>query len=302
MEQKYNTDYHTSRSHGRHTGAEGKGELAAKYILSLLLSLFLCAVIAFTGLRACVLNPKYIAGAFTSYEYNQQLCGYIKEFASDKCLENGIDSSAADVITYEKTEKINASYILKQFGLDSTGEYDDYSVYADAVCTEFEEQVLLSLKAAKADAEDEQVLNKIKAVSGEINEFILKSVGSGRLDEAVQIIELSELALTVLIAVFCVLSFVLSLIIYFIGSKRYRALRFIAYSAGSAGVTGLITSFAVFLKIRNLDLAVYPKYLMSAFNAHLSNSLAGFFAVSAAMLLIYIILISIVWKMKRKGI
>lgn len=301
MAQNYNTNYHRSRNHNDRVRAEGRGELAAKYILSFLLSAFLCALVVLTCLRISVLNPNYVARAFTCYEYNSQLCGYIKEYASDKCLENGISASAADVITYENTEKINASYILKQFKLDKTGEYDIYTVYADNVCNEFENQALLSLKEAGVDIEATQVQNKVSAITGEINDFILKSVGSGKIEEAVQAVELSCFVLNILIAVLCVLSFALLLIIFFIGEKRYRALRFIAYSAGSAGITGIVASLAVFIKLKYMNLAVYPRYLLSAFNTHLSNSLISFFTISLTMLLIYIVLISVVWKMKRKG-
>lgn len=301
MAKRFNTDYHRSSNHSSRVIADTKGEAAVKYVLSFFLSLFLIIALVCTGLRAVAFNPKSIAQAFTSYSYNRSMLEYIGTFIDDKCLENSIDVDYYDVIGYDDVDKINSSHAYKQFNLSEGDAFENYSVYVEQVCAEFENQVLISLERSGENAESKSVQAKVKAISDELNAYICDCVEAGRLSEIARADEIIKLALNIIICAFGVLSVIVSVILYYVGRKRYRALRFIAYSAGSAGFTGLALSVALFFKFKSFKPAVYPEYILCALESHLDYSIAGFFLVSITAILVYIVLISAVWKLKRKG-
>lgn len=301
MAKRYNTDYHRSSNHSFRVIADTKGETAVKYVLSFFLSVFLIITLVCTGLRAVAFNPKSIAQAFTSYSYNRSMLEYIGTFIDDKCLENSIDVDYYDVIGYDDVKKINSSYAYKQFNLAKGEAFEDYSVYAQQVCAEFENQALSALERSGEDSQSESIQAKVKAVSAELNAYICECVEAGKISNIAHADEIIKLALNIVACAFGVLSVIVSVILYYVGRKRYRALRFIAYSAGSAGFTGLALSVALFFKFKSFKPAVYPEYLLCALESHLDYSIAGFFLVSITAILVYIVLISAVWKLKRKG-
>ncbi len=301
MAKRFNTDYHRSSNHSSRVIADTKGEAAVKYVLSFFLSLFLIIALVCTGLRAVAFNPKSIAQAFTSYSYNRSMLEYIGTFIDDKCLENSIDIDYYDVIGYDDVDKINSSYAYKQFNLSEGDAFENYSVYVEQVCAEFENQMLISLERSGENAKSKSVQAKVKAISDELNAYICDCVEAGRLSEIAHADEIIKLALNIIICAFGVLSVIVAVILYYVGRKRYRALRFIAYSAGSAGFAGFALSVALFFKFKSFKPSVYPEYLLCALESHFDYSIAGFFLVSVTAVLVYIVLISAVWKLKRKG-
>lgn len=213
MAKRFNTDYHRSSNHSSRVIADTKGEAAVKYVLSFFLSLFLIIALVCTGLRAVAFNPKSIAQAFTSYSYNRSMLEYIGTFIDDKCLENSIDVDYYDVIGYDDVDKINSSYAYKQFNLAKGEAFEDYSVYAQQVCAEFENQVLISLERSGENAKSKSVQAKVKAISDELNAYICDCVEAGRLSEIAHADEIIKLALNIIICAFGVLSVIVSVIL-----------------------------------------------------------------------------------------
>lgn len=295
----YNTDYHRYRRHRGNT-ADTKGEKLSKYILSFVLCLLLTAFIVLIGLKAVALNPKYIAKAFTSYEYTVQLQDYIKNYAYDKCLESGIDTAAADAVTYQAADDINKAAVYKQFELDEGDSYKDSDYYIGGMCADFSDRALKLLMQNGIDA-DARAKAEIDEISDDINKFAVKCTNFEKLQEISSAVKLAGVVLTVLLISFAILLFVLSLIIYFIGSKRYRALRFISYSFGASGLISAV--FCVFISVFNSSHQpnFYPVYLITALNGYIDYCLNCFAVISVAMFIAYIVLIAAVWKMKRKG-
>lgn len=295
---RYHTDYHSRRHH--RVKADTKAQKIIRAVLSFILFLFLFVL----GLSICAksvfVNPAFISKSFTSYDYTDKLCGDILQYAEDKCLESGIsDKAAKSAITFEAVKKINDSYIASLLKASDSYSADSYQTYIGILKEDFSSLVAEQLTNSGIETDD-SVLSGIEVLSNDLESYITERIAVKSIDSIIAAVNISSVLFLVLSVVFAVLSAVLALIIYYIGDKRYRSLRYISYSFGAAGIMNFICAAAVQLFKSANKFIIYPNYLLSAAMQHIKVCTVSLVFAGMAFSVAYVMLIAVVWKLKRK--
>lgn len=296
---RYHTDYHSRRHH--RVKADTKAQKIIRAILSFVLFLFLFVLGLSICARSVVVNPVFISNSFTSYDYTEKLFEDILQYADDKCLESGIGNKAAEnAITFEAVKNINDSYIASLFKTSNSYSADSYQSYIEDLKQHFSSLITEQLKNDGAEM-DEAVLSGIDMLSNDLERYITERLAVKSADSIITAVNISSVLFLVLSVVFTVLSAVLALIIYYIGDKRYRSLRYISYSFGAAGIMNFISAFIVQVLKSVNHFIIYPDYLFSAAMQHIRVCTVSLVFAGMAFSIAYVILIAVVWKLKRKG-
>ena len=260
------------------------------FLLIVLLSLTVCAKTTF-------LNQSTIEKQFTGYAYTSAVRNNVSDYVKDVCTLQGIsDSSVDSIFSYDAVSEVVNAY----FGcyISDKIEYSEEShiKYIDNICNEFQINIEKQLEAdgikySKAD---------VSAIAEDINAYFVNTVEMPHMDKVKSVLNVAGIVLYAVIGVSAFFVLSLMLIEYFVGTKRQRSVRAIAMSFASAGIYELMLALIIYIVtlIRSVD--VFPVYLSQQFLSYVYTVIADIAFCGGILLLISVIIIAVVWKMRKE--
>lgn len=296
-----NINYHRHRNHIA-SETDTKQQKVLKYIISFILNVLLIALSFSVCSELTFFSPYYLRKSFTSYEYTAELYKNIELYAENSCKRAGIDGSCIDdVVTFETVKSINDAYISEQLGINNRLSNETYDYYIGNFKDDINALLMKQLNIIDSSAAADAYGGSVSSMVNDIVDYIYESVSVSHTEKLMSAVSVAGIAVKAVIAVLSVMSVLFIVIIYYIGEKRYRGLRFVAYSFGTAALMN--AAFAVIAKVyaANLDLQLYPKYLHFALESHINYCVFALMCVAAAMLAAYAAVLAFCWKLKRKN-
>jgi len=292
-----NINYHRHRNHIA-SEADTKRQKILKYILSFLLSVMLTVLSVCVCSEYVFLSPGYLEKSFTSYEYTAELHKNIELYAANSCKRAGVSEACLeDVVTFKAVKNMNDAFIGEQLEVHNRFNNETYDYFAGILKADIKAALLKQPGVADA-AEAERSVNRM---ADDIMNYVFQSVSISHTEKLMSVISVTDIALKAVIAVLAVLCVLFTVIIYYTGERRYRGLRFAAYSFGAAALIN--AAFAAIAKgyARGLALQIYPEYLQFALESHIQYCVFAFICAAAAMLAAYTAVLAFCWKLKRKN-
>lgn len=270
--------------------------------LRILLSFVLAVIIATLSLGVCFstefLDASKIEKYFTCYEYTNGVRNDVLTYAKGFYTKNGLaDDKLEDIISYDAvkavTENYAGHYISSRVGYDENAYLKSIQEVAAALKADIAEQVAKTQQSENAGAVDAAV----KSISNYFaNEVEIK--GAEHIETLFNIGEPAGYAVIGVCAFFFIF---ISLILFFLGEKRYRSLRAISISFFTAGLFQICLSGIVLIisQIKKFD--IYPLYLYNQFMAYLYSCLGTVVLAGFITFVIGIAIAAFTWINKVKG-
>ena len=292
-----------SSSRHHHSSAESKSQKFWRSFLAFMLFLSVSALSLTLCVRMYFINDSTVADIFCNRQYVQAVQNDVLDFAedlSDLALlpTDGVD----EVITYDTIYEIENAYahgVLGNSEQFTATTYQDYIAdLNEELLQKMDEMIAkdqIRIDSVAQDAEQQYVDN--------ITNYLQYRVEFPFMDKLATVVNIARTATLVAAAVFGVLSFLLILIVPSIGerSKQYRAVREIAYAFLSAGLLNLCLAGGVEIVKHMKTLVLYPTYLSDSIMRYVNSCIGVVCISSAALLLCALVIITIVWKIKRKN-
>lgn len=270
--------------------------------LRAVLGFVLSAVIAALSVAICAnavfLNEKNIEKRFTCYEYVSAVRNDVIEYTKSVYDRNGLDKSNIDsIITFEAVDEVAENY---------AGHYISFRVSYD------ESSYLASIKTVGDEIADDiavQVTNSNQQFNQETASEIVSSIND-YFDDAVSLTGVSYLETVLnigtpvcyIIIGVCLFFFVfITLILFFLGEKRYRSLRTISISFLTSGIFEMCLAFIVFVISRVKTIDVYPLYLSQQLMKYIDECIIVVVISGAAAVMVSVAVSAVTWVNKIKG-
>lgn len=275
-------------------------ESKSSKILRTILSFALFAVLILLSISVCaksvLLNKNFIEGFFTDYEYTSSVKSSVIEYTSDIYQRNGLDTDNLDKIFSDKLIKETVkAYISSSTGLGAEYNENTYTEEINAICKSVGDDVKKQVREKHLNNND----NAVEEIENTVNEYFTNEIDIG-VSNVRNMLNMAKIAT---IAVLCISLFFavsIALILFYIGSKRYRSIRAVGISFYTAGLFDMFFALTatVIFSIKRID--IFPIYLRELVMNYIhygicSVAFAGFFMLFAGLLMSFA-----VWKI-RKG-
>lgn len=268
-------------------------------VLRVLLSFILFVLVVVISLAVCtktvLLNKSSIEDRFTGYEYVSSVKDSVVEYASDIYLQNGLDSDNLDDIFDEALirDAIKA-YVANNIGSEAGYNETTYTEPVNSICTALETDITNQI--AQKGLEDNT--DSVSSISESVNNYMLNEIDIGY-SNTKTLLNVGSIAATVILCVGLFFALAAGLILFFIGSVRYRSIRAVGISFYAAGFYEIMISIMVCIIFRIKHIDIFPVYLKTLVMDYI-YSFAGSVAAAGFISLIAALIISVaVWKVKR---
>ena len=268
-------------------------------VLRVLLSFILFVLVVVISLAVCtktvLLNKSSIEDRFTGYEYVSSVKDSVVEYASDIYLQNGLDSDNLDDIFDEALirDAIKA-YVANNIGSEAGYNETTYTEPINSICTALETDITNQI--AQKGLEDNT--DSVSSISESVNNYMLNEMDIGY-SNTKTLLNVGSIAATVILCVGLFFALAAGLILFFIGSVRYRSIRAVGISFYAAGFYEIMISIMVCIIFRIKHIDIFPVYLKTLVMDYI-YSFAGSVAAAGFISLIVALIISVaVWKVKR---
>lgn len=290
-------------SSARHSDKNKIASSKSQNITKNITAFFLFLVIAALSLSVCLkisfLNPVKHTEIFTNQDYVTSLYEDVKEYSYDLCLQSSIPADAVDeVITYSNVFDIEEAYAQGQTGISV--EYTQ-TTYEDRL-KEFSENLSSSLKKTVKQyslSNEKDAEKGAKEFAQRVTSYLKNKVEFVYMDKLVTIQNLGKTISVVLIVIFAILALVLALVVFSVSDKRYRALRSISHSFIAASLLQLLFVSGVQIIKQVKSLVIYPLYLSESVMKFINSCVLSVGISAFVSFVISMVLITVVWKLKR---
>lgn len=294
-----NTSY---RRRHRHSHSEDtKKEVILKYFFSFITFVMLTVLSFLICARSVFFSPVFLEKSFTNYEYTMELYENIEDYAVSCCKSSNIDSYAVEkAITFETVKELNDAYISEKLKTDGKFNEETYDYFISDLKTTLqsllEEQMEVSSVEIN-DAADKGIENMIEDITAYIN----RAVSVSHAEDIYSFIRVADIVLMIAAVVAAVITGAFAVIVCYIGEKRYRGIRYAAYSVGGSALINMV--FAVILNAYSdsMKFTLYPNYLQFALENHINNAILALICASVSLFAVFVILLAVCWKLKRKN-
>lgn len=264
------------------------------FVLFVMVSLLSVAVCA----KAVMINPKNIEKYLTSYEYSMGVSKSVTDYAADVYVQNGLSPENLELIfDCENVKQPVLAYAAYQ--ITSTIGYtkDSYIEEIDKVCKAFDDDLKAQVTASGQTLNE----NKSNDISTSVRDYFKSEIEIVYINQIKTVMNVGSVATAVIIGISAFFTFSAALILFFIGTKRYRSIRAIAISFISAGLFNIILAFIVYIisLIKHID--IYPIYLSTAFMDYIYSCIANTAVSGGLLLLISLIILTIIWKVRKES-
>lgn len=274
-----------------------KSSKSLRVFLSFVIFLLL-VVFSFSACSGAVFtNAKQIEKAFVSYEYVSGLRDNIIDYTNDVYVKNGISNeNVDDIFEYSLVSDISRAYINSNISHDSTYSQTSYLAYISDICANLKADIKNQLDKTNVDYKEKDVDNTIKV----INDYFVSELDVPYVQQIKTVTNIGPIVSVVLMVFSTVFTAVLFAITYFVGQKRYRALRAVSIGFLSAGIYDLLMSLVavIIMKFKHVD--VFPLYLRNMFNQFVNLSISSVAFTGLMLVFCALIIIVGVWKLKKK--
>lgn len=268
-------------------------------VLRVLLSFILFVLIVVISLAVCtktvLLNKSSIEDRFTGYEYVSSVKDSVVEYASDIYLQNGLDNdNLDDIFDEELIRDAIKAYVANNIGSEAGYNETTYTEPVNSICTALETDITNQI--AQEGLEDNT--DSVSSISESVNNYMLNEIDIGY-SNTKTLLNVGSIATTAILCVGLFFALAAGLILFFIGSVRYRSIRAVGISFYAAGFYEIMISIMVCIIFRIKHIDIFPVYLKTLVMDYIysfasSVAAAGFFSLIAALI------ISVaVWKVKR---
>ena len=268
--------------------------------LRIILSFILSVVIATIGVAVCVnssfLDGKNIEKHFTSYEYVSGVREDVISYTESVYDRNGLDkSNIYDIITFEKVseavQNYTGHYISSRIGFDEDTYTNTIDGIVDVLSDDIDVQVKKSGQAYDAES--------AKRLTDSVNSYFVSAVDITGVSYIETILNVGVPISYAVIGIGVFFFIFITLILYFLGERRYRSLRAISISFWTSGIFEICLAVMVFVISRVKKFDVYPIYLSEQLMKYVDGCL-GMVAVLGLMLIVVAISTSAAaWLSKR---
>lgn len=290
--------------HHRHSRSEDtKREIILKYILSFVVFIFMTVLSLLICAESVALNPVFLEKSFTAYEYTAELYKNIDDFSSGACKKYNIDDCAVKkVVTFKAVKSINDAYVSEK--LETVGEFDDetYDFFIGNLKSELKIELERQMKSNVVEPEKAVDFESgIDALINDIVSYINSAVGVSHMDKLHSITSVADTALKIVCQIAAVIIGALIVIVSYIGEKRYRGVRYVAYSFGAVSLINAVFAVIVSIYFKSTDFVFYPIYLNYALENHVNYLILALFCAFISAFSAFTVLLAVCWKLKRKN-
>lgn len=294
MSSKHHKHHHTSQR------SETKSMSIARKIISffLFISIFALSVGACT--KAVVLNPEIMASKLTDQEYSNALFLDVQQYAYDLCDKSSVPRSVVDdTLDYSAITEINEAYVIGNLCGDEKYTNSTYTDKLDELNSSLIESVKAELKNQNIKINDKQAKNGISTFAEKIVDYTEGAIEIEYLAQIQTVTNVSRVGLIVLIVISSIFVVIFALAILSIGKKKYRSVRAICYSFIAGGMLDFIMVLGVEIVKKTKELYIFPTYLCEAAMRYVEDSKNVFVGAGMAAFVVAIILMTLIWKLKR---
>lgn len=294
-------DTNYRRRRHRTSVEDTKAQKFLKLIFSFVIFVFLTALSVLICVRSVVFNPYYIEKSLTSYEYTMELYKNIDDFSRASCKKADIGTQAVErAVTFEEIKRINDAYVSEKLKTESRFNNETYDYFISDFETTFKELLLQQMETENVSIND-TVQSGMDELIKEIIAYIDTSVSISHAADLHSFASVADTALKIASIVLAVLTGALAVIVSYVGEKRYRGIRYLAYSAGAAALINMAFAVIAYAFYKSADLAIQPLYLQYALENHISNSIFALLCASFSLFAVYTVILAWCWKLKRKN-
>lgn len=276
-------------------------EKVLKYFFSFITFIFITVLSLLICAESVFIHPYFLQKSFTTYEYTMELYNNIDDYAKSVSKNAGIGIDAAEkAVTFEAVKKINDAYICEK--LKTENQYNDqtYDYFMGVLESNLKELLVqqlnhdsVKLTGTVNDAADAYVKDVVR--------YIDTAVRLSYTEDLYALIPVADTALKAASVIAGVLVGAFAVIVFYIGKKRYRGLRFVSYAVCAASITDMLLAVAAYVYTQNYGFALYPKYLQYALENHINSSILALICASVFLFAVYTALLAACWKLKRKN-
>lgn len=294
-----NTSYHRRRRHSH--SEDTKKEVILKYVFSFITFVMLSVLSLLICAKSVFFSPVFLEKSFTTYEYTMELYENIEDYSLSSCKKSNIDTYAVEkAVTFETVKKINDAYISEKLKTDSKYNEETYDYFISNLKSDLETLLTEQMEIASIQVDD-TVSKGIDTLINDITAYIDNAVSVSHADDISSFTRVSDIVLSVASAVAAVITGAFAVIVCYIGERRYRGIRYAAYSVGGTVLINTVLAVIGTVYFNNIDFILYPNYLQSAFQTHINNSILALFCASVSFFALFVMLLAICWKLKRKN-
>ena len=287
------------RHHHRRSASNGKrvGSLILAFLIFIAvfnMSLAVC-------MRTVITNPNVLAGIFTNRVYVTSLYDDVLQYAYDTCEKCSIPKDSADeVISYNAINTVIKAYAV---GNICTSEEYTATTYQDKL-----EELQSALKEStdkmlkkyglKTDTDQESGAQMFAAM---VTEYTEKRMTFDYMQQIQYLVSIGKVLSIVMMVASALITLILMLILFSIETKAYLRLRFLTYPAFASALLYFVLVGGGLLVRATKHLYIYPQYLADALLRYVDISILGVFVTGLVMFVIGMLLLAIVWRIKRNA-
>lgn len=275
--------------------AENKLSVALRTLLSFVLFLLIVIVSVSVCVKTVVVNKSVIESRFTDFSYVTSVKESIGDYITDIYIQNGLDTSGIDDITeYDTVSEAIKAYVDYNIGVQGGYNEDTYTLSVDQICDALKTDLNEQLKEKKLDSNEDTV----EDIVSHVRNYILNEVEIGY-SGIRNLLNISSVASIAIMCVGLFFAIATGLILFFIGSVRYRSIRAMAISFYSAGVFELLMSLisVIIFKFKHID--IFPVYLKDAVMGHIYSCIGSIAVAGCVSLMAALVITVAVWRKKR---
>lgn len=275
---------------------ENKLSKTLRTLLSFALFVMLVLLSLSASSKAVLLNKNRIENMFTGYEYVSSVKGSVVDYTTDIYLKNGLDTGGIEeIIDEELVREAIDSYISNDFGLNSSDNENTYLEPIDSICDVIKSDITKQIAEKNFENNEENVSLIVKSV----NDYFVNEIDISVTNEKT-LVNVGSIALIVVLCVSAFFTLSIALILFFIGTKRYRSIRAIGISFASAGLFDIFSSIIIYIILQIKHIDIFPIYLRELVMNYIYSGLGSFIISGCFLLLISLIFSVIVWKVRKE--
>ncbi len=268
------------------------------------LSFFLYLCIALSSLCVVFLsvtaNPNTFVKEFTQPSYVANVKEDVVQYTRDMCLNNSLpDDFIESTITYDKIYNIENAYIQGEFGTSLEFTTESYKNLLNQFKEDVFESVNEMVQSRNIEIEQSVKDTAVETFAQQVTDYTAKATSFGYIRQVKSFCELSKTVCSIILSICLAGSIGLIVAITLRTSRKYRVMRSISYSFGSAAVMNLIVAAAVCIVKATKNLVIYPTYLVDVFIRWVDDSLNSVLTCAGILAIIFVAFACFTLKLKR---
>lgn len=269
--------------------------------LRTILSFIFAAVISTVSIACCFsasfLKPENVEKSFTSYNYTDGVRQNLLTYVDSYYQKSGFDTDKlGEIISYDAVKEAVTNYagcyISQRVGFVE----ENYIQSIDKMIDGIKEDMLVQIKLTRQN-NNEAMLNT--ALTSIKNYFTSEIAVKGS-DKLSAVFNIGRPVMYAIIGAGVFLFVFITLILYFLGEKKYRSLRAITISFMTAGLFDICLAVIVLVISRLKKFDIYPIYLYDEFIRYVNTCIGTVVVAGFLCIMLSFIAAAITWKKKNK--